>query len=64
MSQETDLQQSEVIDENVVTKGAKPAEKMDSSKGGAEDLGGPDVKTVKLPILILLLSAREPSCKV
>lgn len=47
MSQETDLQQSEVIDENVVTKGAKPAEKMDSSKGGAEDLGGPDVKTVK-----------------
>lgn len=47
MSQETDLQQSEVIDENVVTKGAKPAEKMDSSKGGSEDLGGPDVKTVK-----------------
>jgi len=46
MSQETDLQH-EVIDENVVTKGAKPAEKMDSSKGGSEDLGGPDVKTVK-----------------
>ena len=61
MSQETDLQQSEVIDENVVTKGAKPAEKMDSSKGGAEDLGGPDVKTVS-PILILLLSAMH--CKV
>ena len=47
MSQEAQELHSEVIDENVVTKGAKPAEKMDSSKGGAEDLGGPDVKTVE-----------------
>lgn len=45
MSQETDLQH-EVIDENVVTKGAKPAE-ASPLKNEAEDLGGPDVKTVK-----------------
>ncbi|AFK66285.1 gp22 prohead core scaffold protein [Synechococcus phage S-CBM2] len=46
MSQETELQYDMELDENVVTKGAKPAEKS-SLKNEAEDLGGPDVKTVK-----------------
>lgn len=46
MSQETELQYDMELDENVVTKGAKPAEKS-GLKNEAEDLGGPDVKTVK-----------------
>jgi len=46
MSHETELEHLEGLDENVVTKGAKPAEKS-GLKNEAEDLGGPDVKTVK-----------------
>ena len=34
------------LEENVVTKGAKPAERSDL-KNEAEDIGGPDVKTAK-----------------
>ncbi len=49
MSEHVENKELEVetsLEENVVTKGAKPAEKSDL-KNEAEDIGGPDVKTAK-----------------
>lgn len=43
------LHEETALDENAVTKNAKPAEGMPKLEGGAgsEDLGGPDVKTTR-----------------
>ena len=49
MSEHVENKELEVetsLEENVVTKGAKPAERSDL-KNEAEDIGGPDVKTAK-----------------